>query len=317
MLDTPLVSFIIISYKHVNYIADCLESILDQSYSNMEILYLDDASGDGTFQKACDYRRKLEEKYSRVIFIENSRNKGLISNLNLLIQMCRGKYVKFLAADDFMLGNGIEKMVNTLEKYQEYDMIYSNGIIGDENTHYPYTGSVNKDRLIYKQTSLSGANLFPALYEKDFISAPGVMTRKVVYDKVGLYDQTIGVEDWDYYLRIAKDGVIGYLHTPTVIYRILSSSLSHSPDPNRRINMRKSELRILEKHREGVKNADVRMQISLNEAIQDAFHIDDQEYLSYLYSYAKRNALGISFRNRMKSVLYKLGIIRYMECERK
>ena len=62
MQDTPLVSFIVISYKHEKYIADCLESILAQTYGNMEILYLDDASGDGTFDRACTYRQRFEEK---------------------------------------------------------------------------------------------------------------------------------------------------------------------------------------------------------------------------------------------------------------
>lgn len=309
MQDIPLVSFIVISYKHEEYIGDCLESILLQTYQNMEIVYLDDASGDGTFQKACEYRPRLEEKFPRTEFIENAQNNGLVANLNVLIQMCKGKYVKFLAADDFMLPDGIERMVTAMEANKEYDMLYSNGVTGDEETHFPYD-KVKPDKFVYQTVPLYGADLFDALYEKDFILAPSVMIRKSVYERIGLYDQSIGVEDWDYYLRIAKEGVIGYIHEPTVMYRMLASSLSHSSDPKRRMNMKKSELQILEKHKMTAENAAVRMLISLNEAIQDAYHIGSEEYISYLCLYAKRNALKISCRNRIKGVLYKLGVFK-------
>lgn len=312
MKDTPLVSFIIISYKHKKYISDCMQSILDQSYGNMEILYLDDASMDGTFDNASAYKEWLLSKYERVEFIANFQNSGLVKNLNKLVEMSHGKYVKFLAADDFMLNCGIEKLVDFMESHPEDDMVFSNGIMGDENTHYPL---VNADSYssIYSSIPLSGKKLFDSLYQEDFISAPGVMIRKNVYEKIGLYDESIGIEDWDFFLRIAKEGRIGYLNEPTVIYRTLSSSLSHSAAPQRRVNMKKSELRILEKHKDFAKNAGERMNRSLNEALRDAFHIDDKEYLAYLYLYAKRNKLQIDLRNRLKGILYHAGVIRLLD----
>ena len=312
MKDIPLVSFILISYKHKKYISDCMQSILDQSYSNMEILYLDDASMDGTFEKASDYKERLLRKYERVKFITNSQNSGLVKNLNKLVEMSHGKYVKFLAADDFMLNCGIEKLVDFMESHPEHDMVFSNGIVGDENTHYPL---INTDGYssIYSSIPLSGKKLFDSLYQEDFISAPSVMIRRNVYEKVGLYDESIGIEDWDFFLRLAKEGSIGYLNAPTVMYRMLFDSLSHSAIPHRRINMKKSELQILEKHKDFAQNAQIRLERSLNEALSDAFHSDDKDYLSYLYLFAKRNTVQIMLKNRMKCILYQLGIIRLLD----
>lgn len=315
MQNLPLVSFIVISYKHEEYIADCLESILAQTYTNMEILYLDDASGDGTFQKACLYKKQFEEKYARVVFIENIRNRGLVNNLNELVWSCKGEYVKFLAADDFMLRDGIEKLVDLLEKHKEYDMVYSNGVTGNRDTHYPIR-EIHDNELIYRKEPPQGEDLFQQLYENDFIAAPGVMIKRATYEKIGQYDQNIGVEDWDYFLRIAREGSIGYLQAPAVMYRMLDTSLSHSSDPRRRMNMKKSELQILEKHKGNALNADTHMEISLNEAMRDAFHINNKEYLTYLYLYAKRNTLKISCRNRVKGILYNLGIIRFMNSKK-
>lgn len=312
MIERPLVSFILISYKHERFIRDCMKSLVAQTYSNMEILYLDDASQDGTFQKASEYKEILAEKYQNVVFIENSRNCGLVHNLNRLVQLSQGKYVKFLAADDFMLDDGIEKMVCFLENHPECDMVYTNGITGEEQTHYPIE-NIQTYIPIYREIPPSGNSLLDLLYENDFISAPGVMIRHTVYDKLGLYDENIGVEDWDYFLRIAKNGNIGYLAEPTVMYRVLPSSLSHSSLPNRRMNMKKSELMILEKYKDNATNASSRMGHAFNEALSDAFHIDNKEYLSYLYLYARRNNIRITLHNWFKRVLYNTGIIKVFE----
>lgn len=319
MTNKSLVSFIVISYKHTDYIDDCMKSVLAQTYSNIEILYLDDASGDGTFEKALTYKEDLEKKYEKVIFIQNEKNCGLVRNLNRLVRMCRGKYVKFLAADDFMLERGIEKSVAFMEAHEEYDMMHSKTIHGSENTHYPVLVEVIEKPLSKTNISTIGTkdNIFDLLFEKDFIAAPSVMMRREVYDRLGLYDEEIGIEDWDYYLRVAKDGDIGYLNDYTVMYRFLSSSLSHSALPQRRMNMKKSELQILEKYKEYAPNASSRMEKGLNEALQDAFHIADKGYLIYLYDYAKRNSLDISVRNRIARVLYKLGVVKIVDSLRK
>lgn len=312
MLDRPFVSLIIMSYKHKNFIRDCLESILAQTYGNMEILYLDDASGDGTYQAAEAYRAKLEAKFERVEFIENLVNQGLIKNLNKLVRMCRGKYVKFLAADDFMLPDGIEKLTGFMESHPEYDMVYSNGISGDENSHFPLKNIADYEYL-YQGEQISGGAVFQSLYKGDFIYAPTVMLRHTIYDRIGLYDENIGVEDWDYFLRIAKSGSIGYLSEPTIMYRMLASSMSHSSDAGSRRNMKKSVLQILEKHKEGAENADFYIYLNFNDALQDAFHIDDKEYLTWLYTYADRNNVHINFKNRMKQIAYRLGVVRLID----
>ena len=312
MKEQVLVSFLVISYKHKNFIDDCFESILAQTYAHMEVLYLDDASKDGTFERASNYEERLREKFAKVIFIENASNLGLVKSLNKLVTMCRGEYVKFLAADDFMLYNGVEILVNYMNRHLNHNMVYSNGFVGDEGTHFPIK-DINGLQCIYSEKQPSGENLFGSLYIKDYISAPGVMQRRTVYGKIGLYDENIGFEDWDFFLRIAREGSIGYCKQKTVVYRIVENSLSHSTDSARRINMRKSELQILEKYKDIAENSSEKMEYCLNEALRDAFHIDDKEYISYLHSYAKNNEIRISIKNSLKSMLYRFKVIRLFD----
>ena len=309
MNEYPLVSIIIISYKHEKYIDDCMKSLLQLTYPNIQLFYLDDCSSDNTYDKAYIYRDKLEKQISQVNFIRNKSNQGLISNLNGLIPRCTGKYIKFLAADDFLLPNSIDIAVDYMEHHSEYDMLYTNALHGDNNTHIS-TNLTERLATLYHGEQPNGEKLFEKLYERDFIAAPTVVVRREVYDRVGLYDARLGTEDWDFFLRVAEQGSIGYLDKPTVMYRFTDTSLSHSDAPGRRINMQKSELLIREKYKEIVQGSQRYIEKSFNAAYQDALHIDDKNYFAFLDAYAMRNQVKISGKNRIRYVLYKLHVFK-------
>lgn len=313
MKETNLVSFIMISYNHASYLKDCMESVLNQTYENMEILYLDDASSDNSFEEAERYKERLQTKYKRVDFFQNRENQGIVKNLNSLIPLCQGEYVKILAADDFMLKNGIRDMVDCLNENSSLKMVYTNGVYGDENIHFA-DGILNKQlKQFYCETPPFGNDLFIRLYESDFIMAPAVMLRRDIYNEIGLYDEQFAAEDWDCFIRVALHGKIGYLNKCTVMYRYLSTSLSHSAAPKRRIGMKKNELLILEKYKDKVPgHGRDRMEKSYNEAVSDACHIANSEYMKFLRDYEKRNQLCMSRRNRAKLFLYRMGIFKLL-----
>lgn len=311
MNNLPLVSLIIISYNQKDYIDDCMQSLLHLTYPNIELLYLDDCSPDGSFVQACYYEEQIRQKYGNVSFIGNKENRGLIRNLNLLVEQSKGKYVKFMAADDFLLEDSISSMVEFMEANKEHDMLYCNGYYGDKDVHFPIIeNSLSK---LYEGIQPSGVNLFEQLYENDFIAAPTVMIKREVYERLGLYDADLGIEDWDYFLRIARQGSIGYLDDITVMYRFTNDSLSHSNNPLRRINMQKSGLMIQEKYKEFAQNSKQVINKSFNDAYQDALHIDNKEYFTFLDNYAKRNEVRVTLKNKCRFMLHKLRVFELME----
>lgn len=312
-MDNKLVSFIIISYNHEKFIDDCMQAVLNQTYNSMEILYMDDASEDHSYIIAERYKKELQNKFKRVEFYQNKDNQGVVRNLNTLIPKCKGDYIKFLAADDFMLSTGIEDMVECLEQHPEVAMVYTNGVCGDENTRYQVDIPYWRMERIYSELSPSGDQLFFQLYERDFISAPAVMLRRSTYTQIGLYDENMAVEDWDCYIRVALCGEIIYLDKCTVMYRILQTSLSHSASFKRRIAMKKSELLLLEKYKDYVPDGGKeRIARSYNEAVSDACHIGNRDYMEFLKAYGKRNEIHLSARNHMKYLLYKCGGFRLL-----
>lgn len=308
----PLVSLIVISYNQQKYIQDCMVSLLELTYPNIELLYLDDCSPDGSYEQACRYLNDLRKKYTDVRFIGNETNRGLINNLNRLVTESKGKYVKFIAADDFLTENSIDLMVDFMESHEECDLLYTNGIYGDDSIHFPLK-QIDSLTKLYHDVQPEGVGLLEDLYVEDFIAAPTVMVRRDVYDKWGMYDTQIGIEDWDFYLRIAEHGCIRYLDEITVMYRFTDGSLSHSASPDRRINMQKSNLLIREKYKDKVTDSRILIDKGYNDAYQDAMHIGNAEYIKFLHDYADRNHVRISRQNRIRFLLYKLHVFKLLE----
>lgn len=311
MSNFPLVSLIIISYNQKVYMEDCMQSLLHLSYPNIEFLYLDDCSPDGSFAEACRYEERIREKFEKVSFTGNVINQGLIKNLNSLVTQCHGKYVKFMAADDFLLPDSIDRMTAFMESNPEYDLVYSNAWHGNAGTHFPLDSrGLSKE---YAQIPPHGRGVFEQLYRNDFIAAPTVMVKRELYERVGLYDPDLGIEDWDFFLRVARQGNIGYLDAETVMYRYTEGSLSHSDHPLRRMNMQRSGLLIQEKYKELVSDSREIMTKSYNEAYQDALHINNAEYFKFLDEFSRREQLHLSLKNKLRTLLYKLRIFEMLE----
>ena len=109
-IKQPLVSVIMSVYNCEKYIEDALNSIINQTYKNKEILLVDDNSNDNTVKII----EKIIKGKNNIFFIKNSENLGLTKNLNTLIKMANGEYICRMDADDISINTRIEKQVNFL-----------------------------------------------------------------------------------------------------------------------------------------------------------------------------------------------------------
>lgn len=142
----PLVSVIMSTYNDEKYIEESIRSILTQTYQNIELIVINDASTDRT-------KAILENiKDSRVIIINNEMNKKLAANLNVAIGISKGKYIARMDADDISIPERIAMQVEYLENHPEIDVVgayaerigAASGIIS-----YPITHDAIKDRLLF------------------------------------------------------------------------------------------------------------------------------------------------------------------------
>ena len=119
MSQEPLVSVLIPCYNCEKYVEEAVMSIIEQSYSNLEILVIDDGSTDNTGS----ILQELAQKDSRIRYIKNETNLKLIRTLNKGIDLCRGKYIARMDADDISLPTRIVKQVNFLEKHPDIGIV--------------------------------------------------------------------------------------------------------------------------------------------------------------------------------------------------
>lgn len=234
MNKEPLVSVCVACYNHQNYVADFLESLLDQTYSNIEVIIADDCSSDNSVNIIKSYLPKLEKKFTNVILKVNKKNLGITHNSNNLMKEATGKYYKSMASDDVFYPEAIAKMVEFMEEHEEYGLLVTNVLfVGDSYKYKAGGGVIGKGYKKSIKDKLSSDKFFYNLLDKIFIYAPGVIIRKNVIEKYGYYDENMLAEDYEYWLRLSSRGVkFGYIDEPLIYYRRGESSISYVSTKN-------------------------------------------------------------------------------------
>lgn len=200
--------------NHNAYITQGLQSFINQSYQNLEILYLDNASTDNTFTIAS----QIADTTNRYIQIfKRERRYNLPENFNFLIKKAKGKYLCLISCDDWMEPDHIGTMVAAYQQNPQVGLLYSNG-------WYFYEDS--RTTQLAETPSFQSGNIFDIVYEKGVLFPVGYLVNKEVFDTVGLYDENIPVEDYEFWLRVANKYEIGYSPTPLIYYRKHSKSMT-------------------------------------------------------------------------------------------
>jgi glycosyltransferase involved in cell wall biosynthesis len=133
MANTPMVSVLITSYNREKYIAEAIESVLSSTYQNFELIIVDDCSKDNTVAIAMSF----EEKDSRISVYVNEMNLGDYPNRNKAASYAKGKYIKFVDADDYIYPNGLEILVNQMENFPNAGWGLCS-LIQDDERMYPF-----------------------------------------------------------------------------------------------------------------------------------------------------------------------------------
>lgn len=213
MNSTPLVSVIIVCYNHHKFIKECLESVFNQSYSNIELLVIDNSDND--YSKLIIESLLPENKF----FFAKQDNIGLTRTLNHYIPLTRGKYLIMMSADDVMLRDRVEKQVIYMESHPEYAMGFGNTICIDENS--------NQTGFVTDKNYRSGYIFNDLVRFKFHPPAPSYIFKRTIFDEVGLYDENIKlIEDRYMNFKIAEKHQVGFLDDFLSYHRQHSNNLT-------------------------------------------------------------------------------------------
>lgn len=205
----PKISIILPSYNGSKFIKESIDSILNQTFNDWELILVNDCSKDDTLEIMKNY----ENKDKRIKIINNAKNQKLPESLNIGFREAKGEYLTWTSDDNIYKYNAIEYMENYLDKNKECDFISCSMDYIDESGNF-IREDIKKTQRPYK---LALACNIGACF----------MYRKTIKDKIGEYDKELFcAEDYDYWCRIALNGKIEYSSENLYKYRINSASLT-------------------------------------------------------------------------------------------
>jgi glycosyltransferase involved in cell wall biosynthesis len=227
----PLVSILIPAYNHSQYILECLNSVLQEGYPNLEILVIDDGSQDDTYQVAKQWADANIRAFSNIEIVKQY-NRGVTKTLNSLILKSRGEYIVLLASDDALVAGGIMTRVQMLQRRQDLLAVFGDCVVINNDSKEIAESAL---RTLYR-ANINALKLDKALGRELIlrwsVPGPGLLIRRVAYDTalgVGLYNEDLKIEDRDFYLRLINRKALGFIDLRVAKYRIHDTNSITNP----------------------------------------------------------------------------------------
>ncbi|WP_106818031.1 glycosyltransferase [Janibacter massiliensis] len=233
---------IVVTYNHAPYVRQCLESIRQQTRPFARLLLIDDRSPDDTVAVVKEW---IAETGFEVEVHVNPENRGLTKSLNAGLGDVRTPFYAYISGDDYMFPDRVERQLEVLEQAPaDVVMVYSDAHrvdaddrrLPDFSDAYGWPGGLDPEAT------------YLALLRDNWIPAPSVMLRTDAVRAAGGYDEDQFYEDWDLWLRLARQFVLARLDEPLVAFRELETSLGHTQFHARNPRFLEARAATLRKH---------------------------------------------------------------------
>jgi glycosyltransferase involved in cell wall biosynthesis len=230
-MEAPVVSVIIPTYNRESYIIEAIESVLNQTFDDLEIIIIDDGSTDNTPSIV----KRIHDSRIRYFYLKH--NNGVAAALNYGIKNSKGKYISRLDSDDIFLPEKIGSQVEVLENNPDIGLVYTRA----------YNISEQGDIVaLYPAISTHPENPLKMLRHFLFTPSQSIVFRKQCIERIGLYDTTIRFSsDWDFCVRMAARYKFFYIPIPLVKIRKHNNMLTGD-----KLRSVQHTVMVLEKHKQ-------------------------------------------------------------------
>lgn len=211
----PKFTIVIPLYNKENYIKNTLQSVIEQTFEDFEILIINDCSTDRSLEKA----KRVSDK--RIKIIAHEQNKGLSAARNTGIKAAKANYIAFLDADDLWKPTFLEKINFLTEKYPQANLFATNYEVLLENQKtriYQYKFlQIEKDGIV--------SNFYEVSRNQSIYNHSCFCLAKKVFNEIGYYAEEISYgEDIDFMIRAHANNTMAYYNEPLSIYRLESEN---------------------------------------------------------------------------------------------
>ena len=212
MSNNKLVSVIVPCHNMAAYLPFAIQSVLDQTYSHLEVHVIDDGSTDST--------KMVVEGFisDKRVHYHYQEKRGASSARNMGLRAARGDIIALCDADDLWVANKLELQLPCLERSPNVGVVYTNYSLTDNRGQ----------RLVTPQLKRYSGRVTDKLIVNNFVTGCTAMIRRECFDRVGLYDETLTTgEDYDLWLRISTEYDYLYLDEVTYLYRQWEGQVSN------------------------------------------------------------------------------------------
>ncbi|MES2559941.1 MAG: glycosyltransferase family 2 protein [Bacteroidota bacterium] len=229
MINTPLVSVLLPCYNAEAYIADAVWSILEQTYTNLELFIIDDSSTDRTVATVKNFND------DRIHLVEKPQNTGYTDSLNMGLTFAKGKYIARMDADDISESNRFQRQVDYLEAHPDTIVCGCWITLIPQETVYRYP--------------VEHLEIVEELFSRNSFAHPGVMMRKSAIDLHSLnYDRSFEpTEDYELWTRMMMLGTLHNLPETLLRYRTHEQQISSYKASLQKQNRLRTRMQLLQK----------------------------------------------------------------------
>lgn len=230
-LRRPLVSIIVASYNHENFVEEAIRSVLDQTVKDIEVLVVDDGSSDGT-AKVLD---QIKDSRLKITKLKENRK---YHPRNLALRSARGKYIAFQNSDDVWAKNKLELQLNALSENKSLAACFTAVEIIDASGNVVHNSWANGLFKTANRTNIKQLRRFFDIGNCYCISS-AIFSRRT-FKKVGFFDESLmQLSDFDLWIRCAAVGDLHVINKPLTKMRIVENVNASTPNPqsHRRTNM--------------------------------------------------------------------------------
>ncbi|MNQ52948.1 putative glycosyltransferase EpsE [compost metagenome] len=220
----PLVSIICLCYNHEKFVREALNSVINQTYPNIELIIVDDCSTDNSTVAI----KKWLLNYPHVTFIENIKNLGNTKSFNNAFAKSKGAFIIDLAADDILNTNAVELQLEAFRTstYENLGIVYGNvELIFEDNTHFKYFFEVDQNKKRIKRQP-TGDIYLGLLSLQNNVCSVSSMVKRTVYEKLNGYNEDLYYEDFDFWIKASRLYTFDFIDEVIMKKRELKNSLS-------------------------------------------------------------------------------------------
>ncbi len=246
---SPTVSVIIPTYNRATLLPRAIDSVIAQTYTDWELIIIDDGSTDDTFVFLSSYSEKLGDRL-RVL---HQTNTGPCAARNRGINASQGRFICFLDSDDEFLPNKLARQIELFDLRPELGFVYSDSACFDIDgrrhdsvfrNFAPHARNVTSTEIAPNLKTCS-ANLFDMLLREYFISTiVGMVRREVIGDSIRFQPDPAYAEEWLFYLMVARVCRVGFVDEPLCLHHQTPGSIART-DAHRNTLGRRTTLRTM------------------------------------------------------------------------